>query len=80
MPANNSRRFYDDQTPSPTGGPAAGENPEAAIFIMQSWLDLASLENNQLLPKAEVFGNQSCLGLENGGESVGKAPNDRKVP
>jgi hypothetical protein len=47
---------------------------------MQSWLDLAALENNQLLPKAEVFGNQSCPGLENGGESVGKAPNHRKVP
>jgi hypothetical protein len=75
MPAHNSLRFHDDQAPSPTSKPAAGENPEATIFIMQSRLDLAALENNQLMPKTEVFGNQSCPGLENGGESVGKAPN-----
>ncbi len=80
MPANNSLRFHDDQAPSPTGKPAAGENPEAAIFIMQPWPDLAALETNQLMPKAEVLGDQSCSGLENCGESVGKAPNHRKVP
>jgi hypothetical protein len=39
-----------------------------------------SFENNQLLAKAEVLGNQSCPGLENGGESIRKAPNHRRVP
>ncbi len=36
--------------------------------------------NNELLPKAEDFGDQSCSGLENGGESAGKAANHRDVP
>ena len=36
---------------SPSGKPAAGEKPEAAICIPDS------LENNPLLPKAEVFGD-----------------------
>jgi len=58
----------------------AGNNPEAAICIVESWSGLTSLENNQLLPKAEVFCDQSCPGLENDGESIGKAPNHRKVP
>jgi len=57
-----------------------GKDPEAAICILKMWSCLTSLENNQLLPKAEVFGDHSCFGLENGGESVGKAPNHRKIP
>jgi len=57
-----------------------GKDPEAAICIPELWPGLTSLENNQLLPKAEVLGGQSCSGLENGDESVGKAPNHRKVP
>jgi hypothetical protein len=80
MPANNSIRPDDDQALSPSGKPAAGENPEAAIFVPQPWPDLMPLENNQLLPKAEVLGDYSCSGLENGFASVGKAPNHRKVP
>jgi len=58
----------------------AGKDPEAAIRIPEWWSGLTSLENNQLLPKAEVLGNQSCSGLENGSESIGKAPNHRKSP
>jgi hypothetical protein len=58
----------------------AGKDPEAAICIPELWSGLTSLENNQLLSKAEVLGDQSCSGLENGGESAGKAPNHRKVP
>jgi len=80
MPTNISIRLHEDQTPVPTGKQLAGKNPEAAICVPQLWSGLTSLENNQLLPKAEVLGNQSCPGLENGGESVGKAPNHRKVP
>jgi hypothetical protein len=58
----------------------AGQDPEAAICIPELWSGLPSFENNQLLPKAEVLCNQSCPGLENGGESTGKAANHRKVP
>jgi hypothetical protein len=58
----------------------AGKDPESAICIPELWSDLTSLENNQLLPKAEILGNQSCSGLENGSESIGKAPNHRKGP
>jgi len=58
----------------------AGKDPEAAICIPELWSDLTSLENNQLLPKAEILGNQSCSGLEHSGESVGKAPNHRNIP
>jgi len=58
----------------------AGKDPEAAICIPDLWSGLTSLENNQLLPEAEDLGNQSCPGLENGGESAGKAPNHRKGP
>jgi len=57
-----------------------GKDPEAAICIPNLWSGLTSLENNQLLPKAEIFGDQSCSGLENGGEGGGKAPKHRKVP
>jgi hypothetical protein len=57
MPADNSIRLHDDQTPAPTGKPLTGKDPEAAICIPERWSDLTSLENNQLLPKAEVFGN-----------------------
>ena len=48
--------------------------------IMQPRLDLAAHENNQLLPKTEDLGDQSCSELEASGESVGKEPNHRKVP
>ena len=57
MPADHSFRFHNDQALPPSGKPAAGENPEAAIFIPQLWPDLAALENNQLLPKAEMIGD-----------------------
>jgi hypothetical protein len=80
MPANNGIRFNDDQTPAPTRKQLAGKNPEAAICIQELWSGLTSLENNQLLAKAEVLGDQSCPGLENGGESKCEAPNHRKVP
>jgi len=52
----------------------------AAICIPESWSGLTSFENNQLLAKAEVLGNQSCLGFENGGENICEAPNHRKAP
>jgi hypothetical protein len=58
----------------------AGKDPEAAICIPELWSGLMPLENNQLLAKTEVLGNQSCSGLENGGESICEAPNHRKVP
>jgi len=35
----------------------AGKYPEAAICISQPSTDLTVLENNQLLPEAEVFGD-----------------------
>jgi hypothetical protein len=57
MPADNSIRLHDDQTAAATGKPLAGKGPEAAICIPESWSGLTSFENNQLLPKAEVFGN-----------------------
>jgi hypothetical protein len=53
----------------------AGKNPESAIFIAELWSGLTSLENNQLLPEAEVLCNQACPGPENGGESISEAPN-----
>jgi hypothetical protein len=53
----------------------AGKDPEAAICIPESWSGLTSFENNQLLAKAEVLGNQSCPGFENGGERICEAPN-----
>jgi len=80
MPANNGIRLYSDQTPAPILKQLAGKDPEATICIPELWPGLASLENNQLLSKAEVLGDQPCLGLENGGKSVAKAPNHRKVP
>jgi len=80
MPADNSIRQDDDQAPSPSGKPAAGENSEAAIFVPKPWNDLTTHENNQLLPKAGVLGDQSCSGLENSFESVGKAPHHREIP
>ena len=55
MPADDSMRPYDDLALPPSGKPAAAENPEAAIFVPQSCPDLTPFENNQLLPKAEVF-------------------------
>jgi hypothetical protein len=57
MPADNSIRLHDDQAWPPSGKPAAGEKAEAAICIAESWSGLTSHENNQLLPKAEVFGD-----------------------
>jgi len=52
-----------------------------AIVVSDEFISCSlQLENNQLLAKAEVLGNQACPGFENGGESVGKAPNHRKVP
>jgi hypothetical protein len=80
MPANNGIGLDDDQTPAPTGKQLADKDPEAAICIPELRSGLTSLENNQLLPKAEVLGDQSCSGLENGGESSCEAPNHRKVP
>ncbi len=80
MPATDGTRFDDDQALSPSGKAAAGENPEATICIPELWSGLTSLENNQLLPKAEVFGNQSCSGLENSGESIREAPNHQRGP
>jgi hypothetical protein len=58
----------------------ADKDPEATICIPELWSGLTSLENNQLLPKAEVLCNQACPGLENGAESKGEAPNHRKDP
>jgi hypothetical protein len=80
MPPNYGVRFNDDQALSPTGQPAVGEDPEAAMCIPELWSALVSLENNELLPKAEVLGDKTRSGLENGGESIGKAANHREVP
>jgi hypothetical protein len=46
-----------DQAPAPPSKPLTSKDPEAAICIPKPWPDLASPKNNQLLPKAEVFGN-----------------------
>jgi hypothetical protein len=80
MPPNYGVRFNDDQALSATGQPAVGEEPETAICIPELWSGLTSLEYNELLPKAEILGDQSRSGLENGGECVGKAANHRDVP
>jgi len=80
MPADNRIRFHDDQTPAPPGKPLTSKHPETAICIPKLWSDLASLENNQLPPKAEVFGNWFCSGLENSFEGISKTPNHRKIP
>jgi len=34
-----------------------GKHPEAAIAIPKLWFDLTFLENNQLLPETEVYGD-----------------------
>jgi len=78
VPANHSIWLDHNQTIAPIGKPSAGQDPEATIGIAEPRFGLPALENDKLLPKAEIFGGQSCFGLENGDESVGKAPNHRK--
>ena len=78
MPANDSIRFDHNQAIVPIGKPAANQDPEATIGIMEPWSGLLAFKYNELLPKAEIFGGQSCFGLEYGGESKEKAPDHRK--
>jgi hypothetical protein len=77
MPANDSIRLDHDQAIAPIGKPAADQDPEAAIGIAEPRSGLPALENDELLPKAEIFGGQSCFGLKYGGESIDKAPDHR---
>ncbi len=56
----------------------ADQNPEAAIGIPEPRSGLTALENDKLLPKAEILGNQSRFEFDDGGERVGKVPNHRK--
>jgi len=78
VPANDSIRFDHNQAIAPIGKPAANQDPEATIGIVEPRSGPLALENNGLLPKAEIFGGQSCFGLEYGGESNDKAPDHRK--
>ena len=78
MPTNNSIRLDDDQALFPSGKPIAGQDPESPIGVANLRSKLAAPKYDQLLPKAEIFGSQSCFGLEDGSESIGKAPNHQK--
>ena len=78
MPANDSIRFDHNQAIAPIGKPPAYQDLEATIGIMEPRSGLPAFEYNELLPQAEIFGGQSCFGLEYGGESKDKAPNHRK--
>ncbi len=78
MPANDGIRLDDDQTIAPVGKAVADQDPEAPICIAEPRSGLTALQNDELLPKAEILGSQSRFGLEDGGERVGKVPNHRK--
>jgi hypothetical protein len=54
-----------------------GKDPERTIRIPQQWTYLAALGDDQLLPKAEILGDQSRTGLEAGGEGEKKVPKHR---
>ncbi len=80
MPASHRIRLDDDQAVTPFREPATSQDSEAAICVAEPRSGLTALENDELLPKAEILGNQSRFGFEDGGESIGKVPNHRQGP
>ena len=68
VPAKDSFRLNNDQTCPPLRKPTTGKDPETTIGITNRWPYLAAVEDDQLLPKAEVLGDESRSGLEPRGE------------
>ena len=68
VPAKDSFRSDNDQTCLPLSEPTTGKDPETTIGITNRRPHLAALEDNQLLPQAEILGHQSRSRLEPRGE------------
>jgi hypothetical protein len=74
-PGQFSIRLDNDQPAAPFREPSTSQDPIPTIHIANSGSDLTALENDELVPAAEIFGSESCFGFEDGDEGEGKAPN-----
>jgi hypothetical protein len=64
MLAEHGRGLNDEQGLSPSGDPPTGENPEPAVPIAQPRPRRSSLLHDQLLPQAQILGDQVRSGCE----------------
>jgi len=73
-------RLDDDQAVTPFREPATSQDPKSAICVAEPRSGLTALENDELLLKAEILGNQSRFGFKDGADCIGKVPNHRQGP
>ena len=58
MPPQHRLGFHNESRTTPTTEPSAGNNPEPLVRIAQPRLRVSALQNQQLLPQAEILGDQ----------------------
>jgi hypothetical protein len=65
---------------TPTGEPPTGANPELSVGIAEARLRVPTLQHQQLLPRAQVLGDQQRLRLEKGRNSPNEKANHPARP
>jgi len=66
MPPQHRFGFHNKKRIAPTSEPSTGANPELSIGIAQARLRAPAVQHEQLLPQAQILGNQQGLRLESG--------------
>jgi len=74
MPANNGLRLYEDQRPLPSRPEPPQYHPEPSFRSGKSRLRMPSFQNNELLPKSQVFQKQVVARTDRSNEQDEQEP------
>jgi hypothetical protein len=80
MPPQHRLGFHNEERTTPTTEPSAGNNPEPPVRIAQPRLRVSALQNQQLLPQAEILGDQPHPRPKRGRNRPGQKANHPAPP
>jgi len=65
MPTQHSFGFHNEHRGSPGNEPPTRQNPEEAVGVLEAWPWFASVQDQQLFPKAKIVCDQQRLWSDN---------------
>ena len=80
MPAEHARGLNHEEELSPSGNPPTGGNPEPAVAVSQPGTWRSALEHEQLLPQAQILGDQVRSGCEPSRDGPPRPPDHAEPP
>ena len=80
MPAEHGRGLNHEEELSPSGNPPTGGNPEPAVAVSQPGTWRSALKHEQLLPQAQILGDQVRSGCEPSRDGPPRPPDHAEPP